>query len=46
LSDKDLKAALDAHGVPAKAADAIIAENENARIDGLRSSLPLLPSSR
>jgi hypothetical protein len=28
--------------VPAKAADAIIAENEDARIDALRSSLSLL----
>jgi MFS family permease len=42
ISDKDLKAALDKHGVPAKTADAIITENANARIDGLRSSLSLL----
>jgi MFS family permease len=42
ISDKDLKAALDKAGVPAKTADAIITENANARIDGLRSSLSLL----
>ncbi len=42
LSDKDLQAALDRAGVPAKAADAIVAENADARIDGLRSSLSLL----
>jgi len=42
LSDKDLKAALDKHNVPAKTADAIVTENANARIDGLRSSLSLL----
>ena len=42
LSDKDLQAALDKAGVPAKTADAIVTENANARIDGLRSSLSLL----
>src|SRR5215475_688562 len=42
LSDKDLEAALDKADVPAKTADAIITENANARIDGLRSSLSLL----
>jgi MFS family permease len=42
ISDKDLKAALDKAGVPAKTADAIITENADARIDGLRSSLSLL----
>jgi MFS family permease len=42
LSDKDLKAELDKAGVPPKTADAIIEENANARIDGLRSSLSLL----
>ncbi len=42
LSDKDLQAALDRAGVPAKTADAIVAENADARIDGLRSSLSLL----
>ena len=42
LSDNDLKAALDKAGVPAKTADAIITENTDARIDGLRSSLSLL----
>jgi MFS family permease len=42
LSDKDLQAQLDKAGVPAKTADAIVAENADARIDGLRSSLALL----
>jgi hypothetical protein len=42
LSDKDLQTALDQAGVPARAADAIVAENADARIDGLRSSLSLL----
>jgi hypothetical protein len=42
LSDKDLKAALDKANVPAETADAIVTENANARIDGLRSSLSLL----
>jgi MFS family permease len=42
MSDKDLQAQLDKAGVPAKTADAIVTENANARIDGLRSSLSLL----
>jgi Major Facilitator Superfamily len=42
LSDRDLQAALDKAGVPAKTADAIVAENADARIAGLRSSLSLL----
>ena len=42
LSDKDLQAQLDKADVPAKTADAIVTENANARIDGLRSSLSLL----
>jgi MFS family permease len=42
MSDKDLQAQLGKAGVPAKAADAIVTENANARIDGLRSSLSLL----
>jgi len=42
MSDKDLQAALDKAGVPAKTADAIVAENADARIAGLRSSLSLL----
>ena len=42
ISDQDLKAALDKAGVPAKTADAIITENADARINGLRSSLSLL----
>jgi MFS family permease len=42
LSDKDLQTQLDKAGVPAETADAIVAENADARIDGLRSSLSLL----
>jgi MFS family permease len=42
ISDKDLTAALDKAGVPPKTADAIVTENSNARIAGLRSSLSLL----
>ena len=42
MSDKDLQAQLDKAGVPAKTADAIVAENASARIAGLRSSLSLL----
>jgi len=42
LSDKDLQAALDEARVPPKTADAIVAENADARIAGLRSSLSLL----
>ena len=42
LSDKDLQAALDKAGVPAKTADAIVQENATARIDGLRAALSVL----
>jgi hypothetical protein len=42
LSDKDLQAALNEAKVPPKTADAIVAENADARIAGLRSSLSLL----
>ncbi len=42
MSDTDLKAALDQARVAPKTADAIIAENDSARIAGLRSSLSLL----
>ena len=42
LSDQDLKTQLDKADVPPKTADAIVTENANARIDGLRSSLALL----
>jgi MFS family permease len=42
ISDKDLKTQLGKAGVPPKTADAIVTENENARIDGLRASLSLL----
>jgi hypothetical protein len=42
ISDKDLQAQLDKAGVPAKTADAIVTENANARIKGLRASLSVL----
>jgi len=42
ISDKDLQTQLGQAGVPAQTADAIVAENEKARIDGLRASLSLL----
>jgi len=42
ISDADLKVTLDKAGVPVKTADAIVAENATARIDGLRSSLSVL----
>ena len=42
ISDKDLQAALDKAGVPAKTADAIVQENATARIDGLRAALSVL----
>src|SRR6266498_4921847 len=42
MSDKDLKAALDKADLPPKTADAIVEENANARIDGLRRALSLL----
>ena len=42
ISDEDLKTALDDAHVPPSAADAIVDENETARIDGLRSALSVL----
>jgi len=42
MSDKDLQAALSKAGVTGKTADAIVTENADARIDGLRSSLSVL----
>jgi hypothetical protein len=42
ISDKDLTAQLDKAGVPPQTADAIVKENEKARIAGLRASLSLL----
>ena len=42
MSDKDLQAALDDANVPPETADAIVEENANARIDGLRASLSVL----
>jgi len=42
MSDQDLKTQLEKANVDAKTADAIVQENANARIAGLRSSLSLL----
>ena len=42
VSDADLEKAIDEAGVPPKTADAVINENENARLDGLRASLSAL----
>ena len=42
ISDKDLQTKLDQAGVPPKTTDAIVEENANARINGLRASLSLL----
>jgi MFS family permease len=41
-SDKDLQAALTSANVPPETADAIVKENADARIDGLRASLGVL----
>jgi len=42
VSDGDLKAALTKAGVSTKTADAVVAENTTARLDGLRSSLSVM----
>ncbi len=42
LSDEELKTALDDARVPRRATDAILEENETARIDGLRTALAIL----
>ena len=42
ISDQDLKTQLDKAGVPQQTADAIVKENEKARIAGLRASLAVL----
>jgi MFS family permease len=42
ISDKDLQAALDEAHVRPSVADAIVAENADARIDGLRAALAVL----
>ena len=42
ISDKDLQAALDEAHVRPAVADAIVDENANARIDGLRAALAVL----
>ena len=42
VSDDDLETELDKAGVPPNTADAIVDENADARVDGLRTSLSLL----
>ena len=42
ISDAELETALDKAHVPPKATDAIVEENETARLDGLRSALSVL----
>ena len=42
VSDADLEAALDEADVPPAAADAVVDENADARIDGLRAALAML----
>jgi hypothetical protein len=42
LSDKDLEAALAKADVPKSAADAVVKENSDARLDALRSSLSVI----
>ena len=42
ISDADLKTGLDKAGVPPEAANAIVSENESARLDALRSALSVL----
>ncbi len=42
LSDKDLETALAEAGVPPRTAEAIVDQNADARLDGLRASLSLL----
>lgn len=42
ITDSDLKAALEEAGVSGPTADAIVAENTQARLDGLRAALAIL----
>src|SRR5262249_21382134 len=42
VSDADLEKALDQEGVPPKTAEAVVDENADARLDGLRASLSAL----
>ncbi len=42
LSDKELESALERAKVPPRAGDAIVEENETARLDGLRAALSVL----
>ena len=46
VSDKDLQAALSKANVPSETADAIVKENEQSRIDGLRAAARSSRSSR
>jgi hypothetical protein len=41
-SDKDLQTALDDAGVPEETANAVVDENSEARVEGLRSALAVL----
>jgi hypothetical protein len=42
LSDADLEEQLAEAGVPARTADAVVEENETARLDGLRAAISVL----
>ena len=42
ISDADLRIALEEAGVPADTADAIVEQNQQSRLDGLRASLAVL----
>ena len=42
VSDKELEAALEKSNVPPTATDAIVEENETARLHGLRSAIAVL----
>jgi hypothetical protein len=42
ISDADLQSALDSAGVPPATAQAIVDENAEARLDGLRAALAVL----
>ena len=42
ISDADLRIALEEAGVPAETADAIVEQNQQSRLDGLRASLAVL----
>ena len=42
ISDADLRVALEDAGVPPETADAIVEQNQQSRLDGLRASLAVL----